>query len=209
MLGKTHRAGGTFAMLMTFTILKQKGMLLPEVNDFVQLAIMYPICSWGSIFSDLDHGADSIPDKDPVSVVINKFLRLTGAKHRSWQTHSLLVTGGFLFLLFALTNLGTTYLQNQLDWVVIRLLVMGFSVGVLSHLILDALSTAGVHIWPGFKLRFVPKSSAFATGGKWETMVFWVLIIGIALLIINLVTMGFGINLIDLISELILGGFKS
>ena len=126
MLGKTHRAGGTFAMLMTFTILKQKGMLLPEVNDFVQLAIMYTICSWGSIFSDLDHGADSIPDKDPVSIVINKFLRLTGAKHRSWQTHSLLVTGGFLLLLFALTNLGTTYLQNQLDWVVIRLLVWVF-----------------------------------------------------------------------------------
>ena len=209
MLGKTHHAGGTVAALLAFEVMRAKGWLIPDCSELVQLLMMYPFASFGSIFPDLDQNDDAQPSKDPVAIAIHKVLKITGAKHRSWQTHSLLVTGGFLFLLFALTNLGTTYLQNQLDWVVIRLLVMGFSVGVLSHLVLDALSTAGVHIWPGFKLRFVPKSSAFATGGKWETMVFWVLIIGIILLVINLVTMGFGINLIDLISELILGGFKS
>jgi hypothetical protein len=139
-------------------------------------------------------------------VVINKFLRLTGAKHRSWHTHSLLVTGGFLFLLFALVTLGSAYFENQLNWVILRLLVFGFIVGVLSHLILDSLSTSGIHIWPGFKLRFVPKTSAFATGGFWETLVFWLLIVGIVLLVVNLIVIGFGINIFEILKNLILGG---
>jgi membrane-bound metal-dependent hydrolase YbcI (DUF457 family) len=198
-LGKTHRAGGTFAMLLTFTIMKQKGLLLPEVNDFVQLAVMYPICSWGSIAPDLDHGKDSIPDKDPISIFINKLLRLSGSKHRSWQTHCILLTGGLLFILFMLLHLGSIYLpvENSWDWKIIRMLLTGLSVGIASHLILDMFSTAGVHLWPGFKLRFVPKTSAFSTGSTWETIVFYILVIGIIVLVINILLGVFGISLID------------
>lgn len=199
MLGKTHRAGGTFAMLLTFTVMKQKGLLLPEVNDFVQLAMMYPLCSWGSIAPDLDHGKDSIPDKDLVSILINKLLRLSGAKHRSWQTHCILFTGGLLFILFMLLHLGDLYLSgaDSLDWKIIRMLLTGLSVGITSHLILDMFSTAGVHFWPGFKLRFVPKTSAFSTGSTWETVVFYVLVIGIIVLVLNLLLGVFGISLVD------------
>lgn len=198
MLGRTHRAGGTFAMLLTFTIMKHKGLLLPEVNDLVQLGIMYPICSWASIAPDLDHGADSIPDKDPVSILINKLLKLSGAKHRSWQTHSLLVTGGFLFILYMLINMYSKYSGGQsIDWMILRLLLIGFSVGVLSHLILDMFSTAGVHIWPGFKMRFVPKTSAFSTGSTWEKIVFGILITGIIVMTLNLILGVFNISLIE------------
>lgn len=181
-------------MLLAFTIMKQKGWLLPGVNEIVQLGIMYPISSWASIAPDLDHGKDSIPDKDPVSMLINTVLRMMGAKHRSWQTHSLVVTGGFLFILFMLTRVGNYYLpSNSIEWIVIRLWVIALIIGVGSHLILDMLSTAGVHIWPGFKLRFVPHTSAFATGGTWEKIVFYVLVIGIIILVINLL---FGGNFI-------------
>ena len=187
-------------MLLAFTVMREKGYLPPDVNEFISLAVMYPFCSWGSIASDLDHGKDSIPDKDPVSIAINKVLRLTGAKHRSWQTHSILVTGGFLFLLNALWVLlgvclgtdkwsGTPGVLNANDLAILHLMIMGFTVGVISHLVLDALSTAGIHIIPGLKFRLVPPKPAFATGTSWEKGVFAVLIIGIVLLFTDIVTL--------------------
>lgn len=185
MLGKTHHAGGTVAALVAFEVMRSKGWLIPDCNEFVQLLIMYPFASFGSIFSDLDHGADSIPSKDPVAIGINKVLRMTGAKHRSWQTHSLLVTGGFCLFLFALVFLGNNLIgvSGAIDWACLRLATIGFICGVLSHLILDAFTTAGIHIWPGFKLRFVPKTHAFATGGLWEKIVFYTLIFIVILLL--------------------------
>lgn len=176
MLGKTHHVGGTVAALLAFEVMRSKGWLVPDCNEFVQLLMMYPFASFGSIFSDLDHGKDSIPSKDPVAIGINKLLRMTGAKHRSWQTHSLLVTGGFCLLLFSLLYMLNTFGGGAIEIAFLTLALIGFTSGLFSHLVLDAFSTAGIHIWPGFKLRFVPKSSAFATGGTWEKIVFYVLI---------------------------------
>ena len=185
MLGKTHHAGGTVAALLAFEIMRANGWLIPDCNETIQLLMMYPFASFGSIFPDLDQNDDAQPSKDPVAIAINKVLRLTGAKHRSWQTHSLLVTGGFCFLLFALVFFGNAFLgvTGAIDWAFLRLASIGFIAGILSHLILDAFSMAGIHVWPGFKVRFVPKSSAFKTGGKWETIVFYVLIVILVLLI--------------------------
>ena len=77
-------------------------------------------------------------------------------------------------------------LANTVELVLFRLWVTGFSLGVLSHLILDSLTTAGIHIIPGMKFRLVPKSSAFATGGKWELFIQKLLyvLIGIVILVI-------------------------
>ena len=179
MTGKTHHAGGTAAALVAFQIMRTKGWLLPDCNEFIQLLMMYPFVSFGSIFSDLDHGPESIPSKDPVAIGINKLLRLSGSKHRSWQTHSLLVTGTFCALLLALVYLGNVYFDTlgALDWILLRLAVIGFDVGVMSHLILDFITPSGIHIWPGFKIRLVPKKKFFATGGTWEKIVFWLLIV--------------------------------
>lgn len=201
MLGKTHRAGGCAAALISFEIMRTQGWLLPDVNEFIQLAMMYPICSWASIAPDLDHGKDSIPDKDPVSILINKLLRLSGSKHRSWQTHSLLVTGGFCVLLYAFVFLFNAMLgvQNDIGWAYIRLATLGFISGIMSHLILDAFSTAGIHIYPGLKLRFVPKTSAFATGGKWEKFVFYTLIVVILVLVFKIGLSEFGVDIVQII----------
>jgi hypothetical protein len=53
MLGKTHRAGGTVFMMVGFEVMRAKGLLLPDVNPFIQLAVMYPISQWGSTLPDL------------------------------------------------------------------------------------------------------------------------------------------------------------
>ena len=184
MLGKTHHAGGTVAALLAFEVMRVNGWMIPDCNEFVQLLMMYPFASFGSIFPDLDQNDDAQPSKDPVAIAIHKVLRITGAKHRSWQTHSLLFTGGFCFLLFALVFLCNSLIgMNTIEWAFLRLATIGFIAGIISHLILDAFSMAGIHIWPGFKLRFVPKSSAFKTGGKWETFVFYILIIILCLMV--------------------------
>ena len=184
MLGKTHHAGGTVAALLAFEVMRVNGWMIPDCNEFVQLLMMYPFASFGSIFPDLDQNDDALPSKDPVAIAIHKVLRWTGAKHRSWQTHSLSFTGGFCFLLLSLLLLGNHLIgMNIIEWAFLRLSLIGFIAGVLSHLILDAFSMAGIHIWPGFKLRFVPRTSAFKTGGKWENIVFTVLIIVLCLLV--------------------------
>lgn len=209
MTGKTHHVGGTAAALIAFEVMRAKGWLLPDCNEFVQLLIMYPFASFGSVFSDLDHGPDSIPSRDPIAMGINKVMRLTGAKHRSWQTHSVTVTGGFCLLLFLLVFLGNTYFSalGAVDWILLRLAVIGFVVGVVSHLILDFLTPQGIHIWPGFKVRLVPKVSFFATGGTWEKIVFWILmlfvvLLGIKIFILDIVR-GFGLEKIILENEIL------
>ncbi len=178
MLGKTHHAGGTVAALVAFEVMRSKGLLISDCNELVQLVMMYPFTSFGSIFSDLDHGKDSIPSKDPVAMGINKCLRFFKAKHRSWQTHSLLVTGAFCVLLLTMAFLGNHLLglTGEVEWAFIRLSTVGFVCGVGSHLILDSLTTGGIHLWPDFKIRLVPKTHFFATGGKWETAIFHILI---------------------------------
>lgn len=183
MLGKTHHAGGTVAALIAFEVMRSKGWLVPDCNEFVQLLMMYPFASFGSIFPDLDHGPDTLPSKDPIAIGINRVLRLTGAKHRSWQTHSLLVTGGFCLLMFSLLYLLNSFYAGTIEVACLTLALIGFVCGLFSHLLLDAFSTAGIHIWPGFKLRFVPKKSAFATGGTWEKIVFYILLLVLVVLI--------------------------
>ncbi len=201
MMYRTHKAGGALGMLISFELMRQHNMLIPDLNHFVQLAIMYPASSWGATAPDLDHHWESVKEKTPFNMLAHKLLHLSQPKHRSWQTHSLLVTGGLLFLIYTLVLLGDSLFLsaglNSYDWVIIRLIVMGVIVGVASHLILDAMSTAGIHIIPGYKLRFVPKSSFFATDSYWETFVYWLCILASAFLLLNIALGFFDIDLIQ------------
>ena len=189
MLGKTHYAGGFLSTLVVFDVLRMRGLLVPECNEFIQLMVMCPFASFGSIFPDLDQGSESIPSKDPVSRGVHKVLRALGARHRSWQTHSLFFTGGFCALLVAFILFGSTLSWVSLtavDWVLLRLSIFGFVCGVLSHLLLDALSTAGIHVFPNMKLHLVPDSPAFKTGGLWEKIVYLLLCLGITFFLIKI-----------------------
>ena len=55
MTGNTHRAGGMLCSVVGFALLKEQGLLLPEINPCIQWLVMYPFCYWGSTASDLDH----------------------------------------------------------------------------------------------------------------------------------------------------------
>lgn len=170
MTGETHRAGGLLCTLVGFLLLRKHGLLLPDVNEFVQLAVMYPFAKWGSVASDLDHHWESCPEKDPPSWVVNKALHLTtpvvkamdktgmgtnksmgykvakffSASHRSWQTHSDLTLLSVLFLLWAVLTNPYQWNMSGYDSHILALILAGISIGIVAHFILDMLTPQGV-----------------------------------------------------------------
>lgn len=195
MLYKTHKAGGTLFMLAGFKYLESKGMLLPDVNPIVQLMIMYPASSWGSTAPDLDHHIGSVKEITPFNLLVHKVLHLTKPKHRSWQTHSVLVTGGLCLLFFSISVLLFALFGNTVENVYIRLNIVGGCLGVMSHLVMDSLTTAGIHIWPGMKFKLVPSTKEFATGTTWENFIFKITMIANAFLLLDIILNVFGTSI--------------
>lgn len=169
MTGVTHRAGGMLMSVVGFWALKQNGLLLPDVNEGLQLLVMYPFTMWGSVMSDLDHHWESAPAKDTASWCINKVLHLTtpfrkktesngvikksplyhaagifDASHRSWQTHSDLTLASIVLLLWAVLSgrIGVGF--SIVDVSILALVLTGICLGVVAHLILDMLTPQGV-----------------------------------------------------------------
>lgn len=214
MTGKTHRVGGMLCVLGGFSYLESKGLLLSGVNPILQLTVMYPFAIYGSIFCDLDHDTHSIPSKDIVSLSINKVLHLTtkfneikggkpkgvfalfDSKHRSWQTHSDLF---LVALLYGLYKLVMQSRNGTAESVIVSLVGMGFVLGVVSHLLLDMLTPEGIwsvglliagkvtktgKVLPK-KLKVVPYTRFFYTGGVWEDIVRRILWVACGLLFIR------------------------
>ena len=83
MTGETHKAGGMLCAIVGFCLLRENNLLLPNVNQLVQLTVMYPFCLWGSTASDLDHHWESCPSKDVFSWGVNKALHITTPLYHS------------------------------------------------------------------------------------------------------------------------------
>jgi membrane-bound metal-dependent hydrolase YbcI (DUF457 family) len=171
MMGKTHRAGGCLAMLLAFNAMKSHGWLVDDINPLVQLCVMYPAASWGSIFPDVDQSAETIPEKTPFMVLFNKILHLGEVRHRSWQTHSLLLTSLFVGLMTLALHFVTIYGffdLSETSLTILKLMLMGFTVGIASHLILDMFTFQGVRLGVKKWIRLVPHKDAFKTNTPYE-----------------------------------------
>lgn len=171
MTGATHRAGGMLVSIVGFAILREKGLLLPNVNEAIQWMVMYPFTMWGSVASDLDHHWESCPSKDIPSRAVNMALHITkpakkvldktmpessrkhnpvyklvdflNASHRSWQTHSDLTLFAMLYLLYRVFTGGFGGLSPT-DSAIVTLVLTGVCLGVVAHFILDALTPEGI-----------------------------------------------------------------
>ena len=171
MTGKTHKMGGMLISAVGFTLLKNNGLLLSDVNEGLQWLVMYPFCMWGSVASDLDHHWESCPSKDIPSWFVNKALHITEpvyksldsslsssakktnmlykvskfltARHRSWQTHSDLTFVFMLYLLYSIMH-GKFLMFNSNDIILLTLIMTGICLGIVAHFILDLLTPQGV-----------------------------------------------------------------
>lgn len=236
MTGKTHRQGGMLVSIVGFALLREKGLLLPDMNIGLQWLLMYPFCYWGSTASDLDHNWDSCPSKDYPSWVINKALhlsapaeklfnstltegqkdrnviykvcRLFNAHHRSWQTHSDLTLLVMLYLLDCVLH-GRVTALGAVDTSILSLILMGICIGIIAHFLLDMITPDGIVLVGGIllnkvfkacrmpirmpeRLRLVPRTQFFATGGKWEQIIQWLLKIGTAFSLVYILLVTFG-----------------
>jgi membrane-bound metal-dependent hydrolase YbcI (DUF457 family) len=222
MTGKTHRQGGMLVSIIGFALLKEQGLLLPDINVGIQWLMMYPFCYWASTASDLDHHWDSCPSKDYPSWLINKALHLTApaekaldktltegqkdrnviynvcrlfnAHHRSWQTHSDLTLIVMLYLLDCVLH-GRITALGAVDTSILTLILMGICIGIIAHFLLDMITPDGIVLVGGIllnrvfkvckmrirvpeRIRLVPRTQFFATGGKWEHIIQFLLKIG-------------------------------
>lgn len=234
MTGKTHRAGGFLCSVVGLFVLKNNGLLLDGVSIWLQWLAMYPFCIWGSVANDLDHNWQCCPYRDPFSMVINKLLHITApiektlelsgdtssglykvaktfnASHRSWQTHSDLT---FLILVSLLVAvLRNSFGLGAVEALLIRVMLMGVTLGMIAHFLLDMMTTDGIHslllkgigrllrkLNPSIrhfpeKIRFVPAWRCFHTNGGWEAFVFKVLKVLNILAMLYLLWSVFGIG---------------
>lgn len=171
MTGKTHRAGGMLVSIVGFSILREKGLLLPNVNEGLQWLVIYPFTMWGSVALDLDHHWESCPVKDYPSRLVNMALHITkpvvksldktltekqkkhnviyktadllNASHRSWQTHSDLTLIAILLLLFSVLT-GKFAGFSAVDTAISALVLTGICLGIIAHFILDLLTPEGI-----------------------------------------------------------------
>lgn len=196
MTGKTHKMGGMLISVIGFSLLRDNGLLLSDVNEGIQWLVMYPFCMWGSTVSDLDHHWDSCPTRDIPSWFVHKGLhiaepvyrslndnlsssdkksnlvykvsRFLTARHRSWQTHSDLTFFAVLYLLHLVMN-NSISLFNQLDTLLLTLVLTGICLGVAAHFILDLLTPEGVWNTPMVLLnRFILKGKLPRRFEKWR-----------------------------------------
>ena len=207
MTGATHKAGGMLCTIIGFSILQKNGYLIQNVNEGVQWLLMYPFCMWGSTVSDLDHNWELCPSRSYPDWFINHALHLTkpieksleqnknnpvyklsrflNAHHRSWQTHSD-ITIYFMLLMMYLVKKST--LITNANRSLLMLILMGITLGIVTHFILDMLTPEGVWFSPFVilnrifrkislnvnlpeKIHFVPHRRFFATGGDWEMFI--------------------------------------
>lgn len=205
MEGKTHYVGGSIGAIVGFIALKENGMLLDNIHPLLQFSVLYPFGIYGGMLPDADHHAESSPLKDPVGRVFNrslhifnkpykrldesmdegrkrksilyKMLKILKCSHRSWQTHSELTIALLVFILFQLFQ---TDIANP-NTTILILMVAGLTIGILSHLILDMLTSDGINFAIGYfitilfpkvpmfkTIRLVPAWHTFSTGSPYE-----------------------------------------
>lgn len=132
-----------------------------------------------------------LPNSVKKHSVAYKLAGVFDASHRSWQTHSDLTLILVMWLLYGVLKgvLGAGVL-SPIDVKFIACALTGVCIGLIAHFILDALTPSGIWCTVSIvgnkliglvtrkkctllpeKIRFVPKSQFFATGGGWETII--------------------------------------
>ena len=142
---KTHIAGAIALTLILDTQLP----LTPK-----QEILLYSSCVLGALMPDIDHPTSKINTYNPFASLIGNCIG-----HRT-ITHSFL--GLFIFDLIL-------YMVN------LKSLILGFSIGYISHLLLDAMTVSGVPLLYPYKKKF--RMMRLRTNTEHETIVLGLLVV--------------------------------
>ena len=160
---------------------------ITSINYYLTIPIILMASKYGGLFPDIDHNWQSVKDKTVINWIINKFIHLTGGKHRSWQTHSIDILAILIGLTygvnqFILTDdtfgLGISSMIKPIDREIMLIILYGFYAGWISHLVADMMTSAGIRLFcwnKKLKIKLVPKNIGklkFNTGHEWEEFVY-------------------------------------
>lgn len=158
MTAQTHKQ---FCIWTTyFGIIYMYANGLNSINYYIMLYIMLKISVAGALFPDVDHHWQNVKEKTITNWIINKIIHITGGKHRSWQTHSWDICLGSWIGLTILSNyLLKINTISKIDHEVLKMIIIAFYLGWISHLISDMLTSAGVRVFCflDYKIKLVPR----------------------------------------------------
>lgn len=161
---KTHILGGvTAGLLVANYVLKTPTI---ETTILVSGAVV------GSLIPDIDHRGSYISKRlKGVSSITSSIF-----KHRGKATHSLSIPSLILFITYLLT---VSYVSNVILY---KYLFFGVGSGIISHVLLDSLTTHGVPLlYPIYKKNI--SFTNFSGGGLLEKVVFITLLLILAFII--------------------------
>lgn len=208
MTGPTHKQYSiTFAFIVAMLLYNKD---LSSINYYLSLPIILQTAKYGARFPDFDHHWDNIRDKTVPTKIINTLIRITGGKHRSWQTHSIDIMAVFILISCFLPEFLYVYGKiTEVNKEVLSILMISFSSGWLSHTVADMMTSAGVRLtcFSKFKVKLVPKKIGklrFNTGNEWEEFVYRCvriinIVIGVICVIYPLINSGYVYEIIDTI----------
>lgn len=166
---RTHVLGGTAFALGGFLVLRSTNNLIPDVSEVLQLGIIMPYAIWASTLPDLDQEKDTVAQKSPINLVIQKIFKLIGAGHRSVKSHILpAIISIILYFAIAFGFMFASFNGTEIS--IAGLIFLGLSLGLSSHAVLDMMTYDGLN-FGDVTVRFVPKSSTFKAGGMFEMLI--------------------------------------
>ena len=167
----THIMGGVASGVVTSSLLLDSAPM-QEASIPLGISAIMAGAFVGSVLCDIDHPNSFIGRKFPV---ISHLIRFAFG-HRG-ATHTLL----FALLVSVLTALPSLYFLDGIASVAMMLLSIGLFAGILSHLLLDALTVTGVPLLYPFSRKMF-RIGRFRTGSTGETFVFVLLLVFTAFL---------------------------
>ena len=159
---KTHLVGGL--LLGTITAGTISGLVGQNVASPELFYIGGAVV--GSLFPDIDHKGSYIGRRMKIaSSVVSSLLKHRGA------THSPVVMGGFVFLIYLLSK--AFFPLN-----IMPILLSGFFVGIMSHILLDMITKGGVPLLYPLTSKKINLTN-MKTGSNGENFVLFLMVIAL------------------------------
>ena len=170
MLYKTHIAGG---LALGYILFSKVPMLNVDITESKTLVIITSGLFLGSLFPDIDHKNSYLSRKlKPLSYVTSKIF-----KHREF-THSIVGTVLVSYLLYVILG------KTNIDPIYSSMFNQAFTIGIISHIILDMLTISGVVLfYPIIKKRVGVQM--FNSKSKMESKEMFVMIIFIIIALVS------------------------
>ena len=170
MVGKTHVLGGSAFALGSYIVLRETGILNPDLESAAQLACIMPYAMWSATAPDFDQDNKDRAMASPINLAMQKFFNLMGAGHRSLKSHVYPALIATVLSAISITGVNIFGASNSNSAVVYCMVILGMAMGLLSHLLLDLCTKDGIRI-NGKRYAFVPEIDLFKADGIVEQIV--------------------------------------